>query len=224
MLHAHHHRHWCCPAFAEPHLSVIFVPISWSTTLLHTYKMKTLVMAIALQGVLTPVVGNTVNYIPCDPTVTIDGGTIVGTTTSIQGTSINQFLGIPFASAPTGAQRFSPPIPTTWSDPLDTKAFKPACIQVFNPFESRDFVQDVFSVPRPEESEDCLYLNVFAPPKKQGVLYPVMFWMYGGGFKFGNAGQPIYDGSHFAALEDVRTIPSQKTWKVSLLQEILAST
>jgi carboxylesterase type B len=62
-------------------------------------------------------------------------------------------------------------------------------------------------VPRPEESEDCLYLNVFAPRKhwwqSRSSRYPVLFWIYGGGFRFGNAGQPIYDGSHFAALEDV---------------------
>lgn len=66
----------------------------------------------------------------------------------------------------------------------------------------------MFSIPRPEESEDCLYLNVFAPKKtkkrfNRKTRYPVLFWIYGGGFNFGNAGQPIYDGSHFAALEDV---------------------
>lgn len=31
----------------------------------------------------------------------------------------------------------------------------------------------------------------------------MLFWLYGGGYKFGNAGQPIYSGAPFAALEDV---------------------
>lgn len=30
-----------------------------------------------------------------------------------------------------------------------------------------------------------------------------MFWIYGGSLQFGNAGQPTYDGSAFAAYEDV---------------------
>ena len=30
-----------------------------------------------------------------------------------------------------------------------------------------------------------------------------MFWIYGGSLQFGNAGQPSYDGSAFAAYEDV---------------------
>ncbi|KAF2679517.1 alpha/beta-hydrolase [Lentithecium fluviatile CBS 122367] len=163
---------------------------------------------IALFGVLNRVLGATIANISCNPTATIDGGIIVGTTKAVAGTTIDQFLGIPFAAAPTGALRFTPPKPTSWSKTLDTKAFKPSCIQVFNPFESRDFIQDVFSVPRPEESEDCLYLNVWAPKRGEkrkggGKGLPVLYWMYGGGFKFGNAGQPIYDGSHFAALEDV---------------------
>lgn len=171
------------------------------------------------------------------PTVTVDGGIIVGTTTRVHGATaaVNKFLGIPFASAPVGSARFSVPKPTNWIGEIDTKAFKPACIQAFSklgrdtharaqvslslsgPFEDRNFIQDVFSIPRPQESEDCLYLNVFVPKKsfwkslwdlfrtnfskKRGK--PVLFWIYGGGFNFGNAGQPIYDGSHFAALEDV---------------------
>jgi len=30
-----------------------------------------------------------------------------------------------------------------------------------------------------------------------------MFWIYGGSLQFGSAGQPTYDGSAFAAYEDV---------------------
>ncbi|OAG05997.1 alpha/beta-hydrolase [Paraphaeosphaeria sporulosa] len=145
-----------------------------------------------------------------NPTATVDGGVIVGTTTRVIGATaaINKFLGIPFAEAPVGSKRFAVPKPTTWSKQIDTKAFKPACIQAFRPIEDRNFIQDVFSIPRPEESEDCLYLNVFAPKKSwkpyfRKPRYPVLYWIYGGGFNFGNAGQPIYDGSHFAALENV---------------------
>jgi carboxylesterase type B len=171
--------------------------------------MKLFAVTIALLGISDHALGAPIVDAGCDPTATIQGGVVVGTTKSVDATTINQFLGIPFAAAPTGAQRFSPPRPTSWSEPLDTKAFKPACIQVFNPWESRDYIQDVFSVPRPEESEDCLYLNVWAPTEDADQddgckkPYPVLYWMYGGGFKFGNAGQPIYDGSHFASLEKV---------------------
>ena len=62
----------------------------------------------------------------------------------------------------------------------------------------------VFNQPPPVESEDCLYLNIYAsstPPPPGGRA--VMFWIYGGSLEFGNAGQPIYDGSAFAAYQDV---------------------
>ena len=67
---------------------------------------------------------------------------------------------------------------------------------------ARQFTINVFSNPPPVESEDCLYLNVFVPdtptPDKT-----VMFWIYGGALQFGNAGQPTYDGSSFAANQEV---------------------
>jgi carboxylesterase type B len=56
----------------------------------------------------------------------------------------------------------------------------------------------------PQESEDCLYLNIYTPagePRKGGR--PVMFWIYGGGLNFGTAGISAYDGSKFAAHQDV---------------------
>jgi acetylcholinesterase len=73
-----------------------------------------------------------------------------------------------------------------------------------DPAATREFTIAVFNNPAPAESEDCLYLNVFAPstlPPPGG--YPVMFWIYGGSLEFGNAGQPGYDGSNFAAFEEV---------------------
>lgn len=53
----------------------------------------------------------------------------------------------------------------------------------------------------PGESEDCLYLNVYAPAT--GADKPVMFWIYGGGLQFGTAGQYVYDGSSIASNQDV---------------------
>ncbi|KAF2450311.1 carboxylesterase [Karstenula rhodostoma CBS 690.94] len=139
------------------------------------------------------------------PTATIDGGVIVGTWTSLPSApaAVNKFLGVPFAAPP---KRFEPPQNhKPWTRPLDTRTRKPACVQEFA------FAQPVlnltlalFNTPPPEESEDCLYLNVWAPAKpapKGGRA--VMFWIYGGGLYFGDASIAQYDGSHFAAYEDV---------------------
>lgn len=52
------------------------------------------------------------------------------------------------------------------------------------------------------ESEDCLYLNVYAPATPTAGK-AVMFWIYGGALEFGNAGQDAYDGTSFAANQDV---------------------
>jgi acetyl esterase/lipase len=69
---------------------------------------------------------------------------------------------------------------------------------------NRNFTISVYNNPAPAESEDCLYLNVYAPASaSQGRGRPVMFWLYGGSLQFGHAGQPAYDGSHFASYQDV---------------------
>jgi len=69
---------------------------------------------------------------------------------------------------------------------------------------SQEFTEAVFNNPAPVESEDCMYLNVYAPSTPAPADgRTVMFWIYGGSLQFGNAGQPAYDGSWFASYEDV---------------------
>ena len=45
-------------------------------------------------------------------------------------------------------------------------------------------------------SEDCLQLNVWAPPGPGP--YPVFVWIYGGGNHTGASNQPVYQGEKFA--------------------------
>jgi para-nitrobenzyl esterase len=51
------------------------------------------------------------------------------------------------------------------------------------------------------QSEDCLVLNIWA--QRGAVKRPVMVWIHGGGYWWGSAGAPIYDGARFAEHESV---------------------
>lgn len=85
-------------------------------------------------------------------------------------------IGIPFAEAPLGSLRFAPP--KLKLNPgvtqLDATAFGADCIQ---------FGEDPASEGITEESEDCLFVNVFRPAGvSASTRLPVMTWVYGGGF------------------------------------------
>lgn len=153
------------------------------------------------------------------PTATLDCGVVIGTTTSLPAATatVNKFLGIPFAQSP--PQRFGMP-QAPGSCNVNATAWKPACIQQFvGSTLVRDFTEYVFNNPAPEESEDCMYLNVYAPssPPPAGGR-TVMFWIYGGALEFGNAGQIYYDGSYFAAHEDVIIVTTNYRTNVSNIE------
>ncbi len=121
------------------------------------------------------------------PTVTLDSGTIRGT--SKDGESV--FLGVPFAAAPVGPLRWKAPQPVAhWSGVRAAEAFGPACIQ----FKKSDAV---YAANGPT-SEDCLYLNVWAPKKAGAKKLPVMLFIHGGSWVLGAGGLPIYDGAALA--------------------------
>ncbi|KAF1834105.1 alpha/beta-hydrolase [Decorospora gaudefroyi] len=172
-----------------------------------TSRVRFLLLALALVSTPVSALDQTSPYPVADeaPTATVDSGVLIGKSTLLPNAlgPVNQFLGVPFASPP---ERFSPPqAPSEFCEPLNVTEFKPACIQQFRyPLASSLFTQEVFNNPAPVESEDCLYLNVYAPSTPAGGAgRPVMFWIYGGSLQFGNAGQYTYDGSSFAAYEDV---------------------
>merc|ERR1712232_795064 len=51
-------------------------------------------------------------------------------------------------------------------------------------------------------SEDCLYLNVYAPTKKSAQLKPVMLWIYGGGYQGGGGNETRLNGTWDVALNE----------------------
>lgn len=71
-----------------------------------------------------------------------------------------------------------------------------------DPEAYRKVTQETFNVPAIEESEDCLYLNVLAP-RTPSTGRAVLVWIFGGALQFGHGGFVAYDGSAFAAHEDV---------------------
>jgi para-nitrobenzyl esterase len=102
--------------------------------------------------------------------------------------NVDVYKAIPFAAPPTGALRWREPQPVApWSGVRAATSFAPACMQtgVSMPGETP-----------PRVSEDCLYLNVWAPARAAHL--PVIVWIYGGGFTNGSASMPLYWGDKFA--------------------------
>tara|TARA_R110002003_G_scaffold198_14_gene15511 strand:- start:1649 stop:2287 length:639 start_codon:yes stop_codon:yes gene_type:complete len=139
------------------------------------------------------------------PSATLDSGIVAGTSTPIPSAphKVNKFLGVPFAAPP---QRFSPPQKAApWQSVYDASAHRSACIQQFDyPEEERERIIEWLNTPGPPagESEDCLYLDIYAPSKGKKPK-AVLFWIHGGVFIYGSGSLPLYDGSSFAANHDV---------------------
>ncbi len=94
------------------------------------------------------------------------------------------FRGVPFAQPPTGPLRFRPTVSVTpWQGTRDATVFAPAALQPLTGEIRRT-------------SEDCLYLNIWAPSAKGP--HPVFVWIHGGGFTGGSPSASLFDGSQFA--------------------------
>lgn len=106
------------------------------------------------------------------PIALTDRGPVLGV---FDTSGTRSFLGIPYAAAPVGDLRWrAPQAPRAWLAPLDASQFANHCPQVATPF-------GVAST-----TEDCLYLNVYAPAGLAGG-HPVMVYIHGGAFQTGES-------------------------------------
>lgn len=130
------------------------------------------------------------------------------------GKKVNKFLGIPFAEPPIGELRFKVPKPKApWAEPIDATKEPPQCTQIkadsfamAKGFDAKAELGDTkvsggalqlgFENEGKKDSEDCLFLNIFAPAdatpdSKLGVL----LWIHGGAFYAGGMTIPTFDGT-----------------------------
>jgi para-nitrobenzyl esterase len=133
--------------------------------------------------------------------VRVEGGEISGISNSDQ--TVRMFLGIPFAAPPLANLRWREPQPVNgWTGVRMADRFGPRCMQ------TRVYADMVFRDNGP--SEDCLYLNVWAPARPTKQRLPVVVWFYGGGFVAGAGSEPRYDGENLAKKGAVIVIPNYR--------------
>ncbi len=122
-----------------------------------------------------------------DPVLATKSGALVGAREG----QVIAFRGAPYAKPPVGDLRWAPPQPISWSGEREAKTFGLPCLQPTNPDGSPNGAGVTGA-----SSEDCLYLNVWAPAN--ATKAPVMLWLYGGGGTMGGGHVSTYDGSAFA--------------------------
>lgn len=118
-----------------------------------------------------------------------DNSLLTGITveSSMEGTAVDAYLGIPFAEPPVNQLRFRPPQPLArkWEG---SKLFGEIRYGCYTGKEGT--------------SEDCLYLNVYRPQNiAADAQLPVMVWIYGGGFTSGKV--DMFNGTELAARNNV---------------------
>jgi para-nitrobenzyl esterase len=116
-----------------------------------------------------------------DPRVQTRHGPVVGARED----GVAVFKGLRYG-APT--RRFQPPQPPApWSDPMRAVAYGGASPQRGD---------------EANQSEDCLFLNVWTPATDAGKR-PVMVYIHGGAYSSGSGSHPLYDGTRLAKRSDV---------------------
>ncbi|CAN7940403.1 unnamed protein product, partial [Ixodes hexagonus] len=138
------------------------------------------------------------------PRVHTDSGVVAGERLTVRAKDVDAFYGIPYAAPPLGDLRFGKPIPVKPWQGVYLATSKPRpCVQL-------DIdIAGLTPVNYSGSREDCLYLNIWRQAKlcsaaeKCGKRYPVVVYIHGGAFQWGDSSLFLYDGSNFAASSEV---------------------
>jgi para-nitrobenzyl esterase len=113
------------------------------------------------------------------------------------------YKGIPYAKPPIGELRWKAPREMdTWEGIFKADHFAPITVQRMptadNVITGR-FLKEFYNDPEylREMSEDCLYLNIWAPNNARDKKFPVAFWIHGGGFGGGYSSEIEFDGEAY---------------------------
>ena len=110
------------------------------------------------------------------------------------------YRGVPYAQPPRGPMRWQGPQPVkAWSGVRRASSFGASSPQSPAMFM---LVRRMIGVALREQSQDCLYLNVWTP-SADAKRRPVLFWIHGGAFIMGSGSTGIYDGAALARSGDV---------------------
>lgn len=122
---------------------------------------------------------------------------------------VRSWLGIPFAKPPLGPRRFKAPERVDpWPGILDATHLPATCWQTEQIIYNLE-AEKMWS-PNTNCSEDCLYLNIWAPVSETSETpMAVLVWIYGGAFVTGSSTLDIYDGRILAATNDVIVVSMQ---------------
>ncbi len=148
------------------------------------------------------------------PTAPVE--TSLGKVRGLREGAVSAFRGIPYGADTSGVRRFMPPVsPEAWGGARDCFTYghrapqgstgpgriPPGADPVRIAAITGAFKEG--QVASGNESENCLFLNVFTPDASPAKKRPVLFWLHGGGFAIGSANEPVYEGGVLAARGDV---------------------
>lgn len=122
--------------------------------------------------------------------------------------TVRVYAGIPYAAPPVGDLRFKEPQePESWEGIRECDEFGPMAMQTrSNPMIDslshilgwHDYQVKFGDEYLEEMSEDCLYLNVWAPATEDNELKPVIFYIHGGSLTTGQSSYSEYRGEDLA--------------------------
>ncbi|XP_073816147.1 acetylcholine esterase isoform X1 [Musca autumnalis] len=160
-------------------------------------------------------------------------GPVRGRSVTVQGREVHVFTGIPYAKPPVDDLRFRKPVPAEpWHGVLDATRLPATCVQERYEYFPGFSGEEIWN-PNTNVSEDCLFMNIWAPAKarlrhgrgtnggehssktdQDHLIHsatpqnttnglPILIWIYGGGFMTGSATLDIYNAEIMSAVGNV---------------------